>query len=207
MALTIYGTAMSRAFRPMWMAKELGVPYDNVPVNTRTGETRRPDFLKINPNGHVPAIKDDDLILWESLAINLYLAKKHGGPLAPANLTEDAKATMWSMWALTEVEAHGVTLLQHTMMLPEDKRNPALIQQAKDAVKAPLGVLEAALAGTEYLLGNRFTVADLNVSSVLVSLAMVKYDLGPYPKVAAWLQKCTGRKASLEARGLAAQPA
>ena len=204
MALTIYGAAASRTSRVLWLAKELGLQYDHVPVNNRNGDTRKPEHLKLNPNGHVPVIKDGDLILWESLAINLYLAKKHGGPLAPANLTEDAKATMWSMWALTELEPHGVAMLMHTLFLPEDKRNPAALAAARDGVKMPLGVLDGALAGSEYLLGNRFTVVDLNVSSVASTFPRVKFDLAPWPKVGAWLQKCNARPAAAQVREMAA---
>ena len=128
MALTIYGAAASRTSRVLWLAKELGLQYEHVPVNNRNGDTRKPEHLKLNPNGHVPVIKDDDLILWESLAINNYLAKKHGGPLAPANLKEEAQINMWSMWALTELEPPGVQMLMHTLFLPEDKRNPAVLK-------------------------------------------------------------------------------
>lgn len=196
MALIIYGQPASRASRVLWLAKELGIPYENVPLNQRTGETRTPEFLKINPNGHIPAIKDGDLVLWESLAINLYLVKKHGGPLAPKSLEDEGRAIMWSMWALTEVEPHGGLLLQHTLMLPEDKRNPALVATAKEAMRAPLGVLEGALAKSGYLIGDSFTVADLNVASVVSTLTRIKYDLAPWPKVGAWLGKCLSRPAA-----------
>ncbi|HLI21657.1 MAG TPA: glutathione S-transferase N-terminal domain-containing protein, partial [Stellaceae bacterium] len=104
MALTIYGQAASRASRVMWLAKELGLQYENVPLNQRAGETRKPDYLKINPNGHIPAIRDGDLVLWESLAINEYLIHKHGGPLAPKTIEDWGRFYMWTMWAMTEVE-------------------------------------------------------------------------------------------------------
>ena len=74
MALKIYGIPRSRAFRTLWMAKELGLEYENIPIDTQGG-SRAPDFLKINPNGHIPAIDDDGFVLCESMAINLYLAK------------------------------------------------------------------------------------------------------------------------------------
>ena len=201
MALTIYGSSMSRTFRVLWMARELGLQYENVPIDPRTGDTRKPDFLKINPNGRVPAIVDDDYVLWESLAINLYLAKKHGGPLAPANLAEEGKALAWSMWALTELEDHIVTLVQNALMPPERKPDAARVDRAKEGVNAPLRVLDAALSQSQYLLGSRFTVADLNVAGVVAGLGFAKFELGAWPKVAAWLGACTGRKAFAELRG------
>src|SRR5438552_18333968 len=85
MALKIYGIPRSRAFRTLWMAKELGLDYENVPTDMGNGGTRTPQFLAINPNGHIPAIDDNGVVLWESMAINLYLAKTHSaGTLYPS---------------------------------------------------------------------------------------------------------------------------
>jgi glutathione S-transferase len=90
MALKIYGIPRSRAFRTLWMAKELGLDYENIPIDTQGGSWA-PDYLKINPNGHVPAIDDDGFVLWESMAINLYLAKKHArGSLYPIRFEDEA---------------------------------------------------------------------------------------------------------------------
>jgi glutathione S-transferase len=200
MALTIYGSPMSRAFRVLWMARELGLEYENIPLDPRAGDTRKPEYLKINPNGHVPAIQDGDYVLWESLAINLYLAKKHGGPLAPNNLAEEGKALAWSMWALTELEDNVVAVVQNVLMPPERKPDAARVAHATRALNAPLQVLDAALAHSQYLVGNRFTVVDLNVAGVAAGLAIAKFDLGPWPNVKTWLATCTGRKALAELR-------
>lgn len=77
MSLKIYGVARSRTFRTLWMAKELGLDYEHLTVDFATGETRTPAHLALNPNGHIPVIDDDGFVLWESMAINLYLAKKY----------------------------------------------------------------------------------------------------------------------------------
>src|SRR6185437_4508831 len=192
MALIIYGSAMSRSYRVIWMAKELGIPYEQLSLDVRKGETRTPEYLKINPNGHIPAIRDGDLILWESMAINLSLAKKHGGPLAPSSPAEEARAIMWSFWAISELEDPTVTLIQQSFGMPIES---ARVDRAKDLLKQPLGVLDAALAASPFLLGSRFTVADLNVASVVAGLALAKYDLSPWPKLTAWLSGCTARRA------------
>jgi len=200
MTLTIYGSPMSRAFRVLWMAQELGLQHENVPLDPRAGDTRKPDYLKINPNGHVPAIVDGDYVLWESLAINLYLAKKHGGPLAPRDLAEEGRALAWSMWALTELEDNIVTLVQSVLMPPERKPDAARVERAKAALNAPLRVLDGALAESQYLLGDRFSVADLNVAGVAAGLGIAKFDLSAWPTVNAWLSTCTGRKALVDLR-------
>ena len=127
--LTIYGVYRSRASRNIWLAHELGLPFKHVPViqHYRLPDakapgaplhTRSPEFLKVNPNGHVPSIDDDGLVLHESLAINLYLAKKHGGPLAPANVAEDGEMGMWALWAATEVETHALNILYNRVGNP-----------------------------------------------------------------------------------------
>ena len=89
--LRIYGIARTRAFRALWIAEELGLDYEHVPVEIGAAGARQPDYLAINPNGRLPAIEDDGFILWESLAITLYLAKKHGR-LYPTTLEGEAKA-------------------------------------------------------------------------------------------------------------------
>jgi glutathione S-transferase len=204
MTLTIYGSAASRTSWVLWLAEELGLKYEHVSVNHRTGEARKPEHLTLNPNGHVPVIRDDDLVLWEALAINLYLAKKNGGSIAPATPSDEARTLMWSMWALSELESRWAVLLRHSIMLPEDKRNPALAVEAKDALTAPLDVLESALAKSDYLLGDAFTVADLNVAAHISMLPRMKYDLGPWPKISAWAAKCSDRPAAARVREMTA---
>src|SRR5690348_13295867 len=117
--LKIYGIPRSRAFRAMWLAAELGLDYDNIAINT-TGESREPSFLAINPNGHIPTIDDNGFILWESMAINLYLAKKHGlGTLYPTALEDEARAWQWSFWGITEIERHVLNAMFHRAIYPE----------------------------------------------------------------------------------------
>jgi len=132
MALKIYGVARSRAFRVLWMAKELGLDYEHVKVDFATGETRAPAHLALNPNGHVPVIDDDGFVLWESMAINLYLAKKYGaGGLYPTRLGDEARAWQWSFWGMTEVERSVLTALMHRAVHPADKRDAAAADAAQ----------------------------------------------------------------------------
>ncbi len=196
MALTIYGAAQSRALRVIWAAKELGLDFKLEPI--MPGGTRTPEFLKINPNGHIPTIVDDGVVLWESLAITLYLARKHGGALQPKNIADEGRALQWSFWAMTEVEAHALTILMKRM-------NPAgtpdeAVAVAGEKLGVALKVLDGALAGKDYLLGSSFTIADLNVAGVLAWLQMAKFDLSAVPNVAAWLGRCLERPGFAAAR-------
>lgn len=194
--LTIYGTPASRAYRVLWMATELGLDFENVPTNFRTGEQKAPEYLAINPNGRVPAIVDDKVTMCESLSINLYLSKRYPGPLTPASLEEDALATQWSIWALTEVEPHTVAILLQKFVVPEDKRDPAVVSKAEATLVAPFKVLDDTLAGREWLVGDRFTVADLNVCGVVSTALRIGFDMAPYPHVAGWLDRCLARPAA-----------
>ena len=107
--IEIFGTMRSRATRCVWAAEELGLAYELVNVDTGKGEQKQTGYLAINPNAHIPAMRDGDLTMFESLAINLYLAKKADGPLAPATLAEDALMTMWSIWASKIKMARALT--------------------------------------------------------------------------------------------------
>ncbi len=190
----IYGIPQSRASRCLWMARELGVPFENVPVHfAKTSES--PELMAANPNARVPAIDDGGFTLYESMAINLYLAKKYdnGKGLAPKTLEDEARAIQWSFWVMTELEKPLVTNLLHVVgMRPQDDKT---IEQCKQDVLRPFKVLETHLAKQPYLLGDSFTVADLNVAAVMAWAKGGKLDLSAYPKVADWLGRCLSRPA------------
>lgn len=199
--IQIYGVPMSRAFRPLWLAEELGVPYQNVPTHFANGDTRRPDYLAINPNGHIPALVDGDVKLFESMAINLYLARKFDGGLWPKSIAEEGSTYQWSFWAITELEEPLLTRLLHSVFLPPASRDAAKAEDARLRLTKPLDVLESALRGRSHLVGTSFGVADLNVASVLSWARMIRFDLSPWPWVDAWLGRCLERPAAKKASG------
>jgi glutathione S-transferase len=204
--LTIYGVYRSRASRNIWLATELGLPFKQVPViqlyrlpNAEAAKgvlhTKSPEFLKVNPNGHVPSIDDDGLVLHESLAINLYLARKHGGPLAPASLAEEGQMTMWALWAANEVEPHSLAVLNHRVAKPPAERDAKVADAAVETLRTPFAVLDKHLAGSGHMVGGRFTVADINTAEV-VRYAMAAPELfEAAPRVKAWLAACHARPA------------
>jgi glutathione S-transferase len=203
--LTIYGVYRSRASRTIWLANELGIAFKHVPVMQlyrlspeaakTTLHTKSPEFLKVNPNGHIPAIDDDGLVLNESLAINLYLAKKHGGPLAPANATEDAQMTMWALWAAIEVEPHAIQILYHRVGNKPEDRDPKIAAASSEALRAPFAVLDKQLAASGYIVGGRFTVADINTAEIVRYASPAPELFEAAPRVKAWLAACQARPA------------
>jgi glutathione S-transferase len=198
--LRVYGYAKSRTLRNLWMLEELGIPYDHVDVNSSIGGTRLPDFLKINPAGHIPAIDDGGFKLSESMAINLYLAKKHG-KLLPATPEGEAKAMQWSFWAAHEVDRQVVQWIVNTTILPIEQRSTKLALAAREEIEWPLQVLDGELGKQKYLADpETFTVADLNVAAVLYRLLFV--DLSGKPHLEDWLKRCWDRAAAKRARAM-----
>ncbi len=199
--LQIYGVARTRAFRALWVAEELGIPYEHRPVEIGDAGARTPEFLALNPNGRLPVIIDGDFVLPESLAITLYLAKKHGvGTLYPRRLEDEARVWQWSFWAIAEVDRAVNIWSLHAVRLPPGERNSALREEALKVVAAPFKVLDAAVAGRPYLLGAEFSIADLNVAAV-ISRA-IDMDLAAWPQLKAWLTRCLDRPAARAALAL-----
>ncbi|MBI0537843.1 glutathione S-transferase family protein [Roseomonas sp. KE2513] len=195
MALKIYGVLRSRATRPVWTAMELGLDFEGVPVIQAYRlkdpaapdaplNTASPSFRAVNPNGLIPSMDDDGFVLHESLAISLYLARKHGGPLAPKDAREEGLAVMWSLWGMG-IEADTLAIAQ--------KRDP---EAAEARLRAPFAVLDAALAaGGGHLVGGRFTVADINLAEVIRYAQPARALFEAAPNLAAWIAACQSRPA------------
>jgi glutathione S-transferase len=194
--LTLYGLARSRASRALWMLEEIGTPYRHIAIRHGPTGIKSPAFLAINPYGRVPTLVDGELIMWESLAINLHLAKRYGGALGPRNEDEDAQMTMWSLWTATEVEMAAHEIYVHTVREPPELRNPANVTTAVAQLAPALEALEQAVgAGDGYLVGRRFTVADLNLACVLYYLRGLPNAYDAAPRVGAWYSRCSSRAA------------
>ncbi|RFB97364.1 glutathione S-transferase [Rhizobium leguminosarum bv. trifolii] len=205
--LTIYGVYRSRASRVYWMAEELGLEFQSVPVlqARRLAEplsgsaplnTQSPDFTAVNPMAQIPSIRDGELVMHESLAINLYLARKHGGPVAGQTVEEDGLLTMWTVWAASQVEPHSVRIvLTYDNGLENCEEGKQTIAAACQALRRPLAALESQLAGRQWIVGDRFTVADLNIAEVLRYAQSEDALFDAHPNVKAWIERCQSRAA------------
>src|SRR2546426_3362100 len=197
--IKLYGVPRSRAVRSLWMLEELALPYENVKIPPAS-DTRTPEFLRLNPNGHVPVLQEDGLTLCESMAINLYLARKYDKGLWPKTVEDEGRVFQWSMWAMTELEDPIITALRNRVLLPQEQRDAQKAEEAAQRFVAPLKVLDGALAGKTYLVGNTFTVADLNVASVLMLAPIANLNLSSAAPAQAWLGRCTARPALARAQ-------
>jgi glutathione S-transferase len=145
----------------------------------------------------MPALDDNGTLLWESMAINLYLAEKYGkAPLWPSTVEARGVCYQWSFWGMTEVETPLLDIfLNKTKQQADEKAAQANIEK----LKAPLKVLDDQLRSSDYLLGKEFTIADLNVASVMSLAPFIQLDLSATPNAQKWLQNCLGRPANLRA--------
>jgi glutathione S-transferase len=203
--LKIYGAAHSRAFRVIWLANELGVPYEHIPVSFdgENPDCKAPWYLALNPNGRVPAIDDDGFVLWESAAINLYLAAKYRGALWPSAPQARGVVLQWSFFVANDVEPAVIALLRHRVIFPPERRNATIAEEAERTVLAKFGILEQQLSRTAYFGGSAWNMADFMIACVLYIVPVrLKMDLGRWPRLQSWLQASIERPAARVARRL-----
>ncbi len=208
--LTIYGVLRSRATRPLWLLAEAGTSFTHVPViqSYRLADplapdaplnTLSPEFLKISPQSAVPVMVDGDLVLTESLAITLYLARQYGGPLGPQTTAELAQAEQWALFGGISIDLPGIDIIYtYADGLNETADGAAKIANAVDRLSRPLARLEAHLTQNDHLIGTRFSVADIMVAECLRYSQAHKPLHAAYPKTFAWLARCQDRPAFVE---------
>ncbi len=195
--MKLYHATQSRSVRPRWLLEEIGAPYELVRVNLEAGDQKKPEYLTLNPNGTVPTLVDGDLVLFESAAICQYLADKfpdrHLAP--PAGTPARGLYYQWIHYAMSGLEPPAVTIFLHTIRKPEAERIPALVADARTQLAAALAVVDAALAGREHIVGDRFTAADVMIGSTLQWCQMMGMIGGDLPNVTAYLGRLAGRPA------------
>lgn len=200
--LKIYGISGSRALRSLWAIEETGEAYEQVPVSYME-DSKTAEYLAVNPNGKVPALVDDDVVIFESMAINLYLAKNYAPALYSNESAVESQIWQWSVWGISEIEPLQMPIVLHKFLLPEEKRNEKIIASSEKQLLRPLTMLDKHLAGKNYLIGDTFSIADLNLSAVMLLLQMVKYDYTAFENVTRWANACYERPALARARKLA----
>ena len=202
--LTLFGSSKSRAARSILALEEMGLGYHHVAwgkaLRDASSEERK-SLNDLNPNGHIPVLRDGDVVIWESLAINLYLAEKFQSDLWPADAVARGYIYQWSFWVQTEIDRRD---WQAARRSNDDER----IRMATEEKITALGILNEALVGNQYLLGDVFTLADLNVASAISQpneegkidwQRLDPFDLN-LPELGAWLSRCTNRESWLKVR-------
>lgn len=182
--IKIYGSKQSTAWRTIWTAEECGLEYEIVPVDIRGGEHRQPEFLKMNPNGKVPVMVDGDLVLFESMAINTYLAEKYKPELLGKDLAEHGQVYQWSYWAIANMAHSFETLIMTKYGVSASEEN---MENSRLQITKHLTILNAYLEGKDFMVGNGFTIADINVYTVVGMASFVAIDLAPYLEIQRWM--------------------
>lgn len=196
MSLTLYYSPQSSASPVQWTLEELGVPYEKVCLDLKAGQQKQPEYLAINPNGLVPALRHDGATLFESAAIQIYLGETFGvekGLYPPAG-PQRAEALKWIIWCNVSVgEAISRHFRNNLDFFPADQKNPRAGEAAREDVAKLLAVLDQALSGRAYLLGDRFTLPDLHLSAWIDYVRETGIPLSAFANLDPWLQRCKDR--------------
>jgi len=153
----------------------------------RNKEHKSAEFLKINPNGKVPAMVDGDLTLFESMAINFYLAEAYKKELLGKTAAEKGLVHQWSYWSIAELQNPMIQVFIQKVFVPAERRDDKVIEENLNQLPPLMTVLNNALEGKKYLVGNEFTLADLNTASVIGIAHAIGLDMKPYSNINAWL--------------------
>ena len=193
MATRLHGISSSRAFRSVWAAEQIGLDFEHVPT-TFGPDSKEDGYLAVNPNGRIPALEEDGFNLFESMAINLYLAKQHGAPgFYPADDPRaEAQTWQWSVWGISEIEPLQMEIVIQKFFMPEDKRDERVVARSEKGLARPLNVLDGHLANRTYLVGDALSIADINLAGVMELLNMIGFDMSGWPNAHGWLSTCRG---------------
>ena len=201
--ITLYGdVTKTRANRCSWMLNEIGIEHDRKPLSFRPGAEKPAEFLALNPNGKCPVLVDGDLVLFESLAINLHLARKYGGTLGPQSQEEEALMTQWSLWVATEVEKPLLLLSAVRYLFEPHEPSEQDTATALGKLARAWNVLDAHLENRSHILGERLTAADINVAAVMHFILVADIDISTWPAMKRWLEACLNRPAAVDLRSV-----
>jgi len=186
--IKIYGPKRSNTGRCHVLAAEIGLEYETVPVNLSKGEHNSPEYLNLNPNGKVPCLVDGDFVLWESAAINNYLASKYKPELLGDSLEDKALIDQWSYWGSLDMQPLFHKISFQKFRVPDDQRDERIIQDAMNALPRVLKLLDEHLSDREYMLGGKFTLADINLGITVLESRRAEYDLSEYTNISKWME-------------------
>lgn len=192
--ITLYGSANSSAGRCVWLLEELNVPYEQKELNMKAREQKSSWFLKLNPNGKVPVLVDGEFVLWESQAINQYLAEKYRPELLGRTLEDKANVSKWIWWSTLHVQKYFDTIL-YFVLFNVGSKDMAI--KAGEDVKPFLTILNDHLEKRDFMVGTEFTLADLSVAAVINTGFGLEYDFTPYTSIVSWMGRMKTRPAMI----------
>ncbi len=196
--LKIWGRISSiNVKKVVWAAQELGLDFERHEAGGVHGVVKTPEYMALNPNSQIPVLQDDGYVLWESNVITRYLCAKHSaGNLYPDDLQERFDAERWMEWQQTTVNPASRNGFWHLVRLPADQRNPALIAQSNAAVEPLMAMLDAHLATRSFIVGERFTMADIPLGCEVQRWFGLPQSREPRPNIERWFASLLARPAA-----------
>lgn len=192
--ITLYYAPLTRGIRPRWVMEEMGLPYKLERPEFVHGRVGGEAFKAINPLQKIPAMRDGDMLMLESLAMMQYLTGRYG----PTDLVvspgepDYARYLEWLHFGEATMVMANSLMLAHTMLLPEDKRNPALARWARSEFDKQAELLtDRGLEGREWLAGERLTLADMSVVYILLLVKLAKQFEGVPDELKAYFSRVT----------------
>jgi glutathione S-transferase len=195
--LTIYHAPRSRSQRVVWLAEEIGLPYRLHTLEMFSDAMKAPEYLRIHPLGKVPAIDDDGFVLWETAAIFAYLIGRFsdGALLPPRETREGAKALQWMEFGENALTVIMGEVAAHAGPMPEKWRIPALVDRGRALAPSLVGVVEDALGDRPFILGDRFSAADIQLGFGLGIARYLEFVNDSTPRSSAYLARLEARPA------------
>ena len=196
--LKIWGRMSSiNVKKVVWTAQELGLDFQRTEAGGLFGVVKTPDYVALNPNSLVPVIEDGDYVLWESNVIVRYLAAKHAsGQMCPTELRERFDAERWMDWQQTTVNPASRPGFWQLIRTPPEQRNPVLLAESNAAVESLMATLDAHLATRVFVVGERFTVADIPLGCEVHRWFGLPQPRQSRPHIERWYANLQSRQAS-----------
>ncbi len=204
MSLTFYFAPMSTASLTEAVLAELEIPFDLVELNISVGDNKKPEFLRINPNGRVPAIVHEGVAIWESSAITMYLGEVFGvdKELYPAPGPKRGEAMKWIAWsnvtfaepagrlfASLPPEKQGDSETNSPEIVASEMKSAVAMEKAKADLTDCLRILNVGLEGRLFLIGV-YSLADTHLQGIVGWIGSMDINLTHFPNVTAWLKRC-----------------
>jgi len=181
----------------VWTAQELGLEFQRTEAGGLFGIVKTPDYMALNPNSLVPVMEDHGYVLWESNVIVRYLCAKHSaGQMYPTDLRERFDAERWMDWQQTTLNPASRAGFWQLIRTPPEQRDDAVIAGSNAAVETLMGVLDAHLAQRSFMVGERFTVADIPIACEIHRWFGLPQQRQGRPHIERWYDSIRARQAS-----------
>lgn len=195
--ITVWGRKnSSNVKKVLWCLTELGLTYQQKDAGGPFGGLDTPEYLAMNPNKTIPTYQDGEFILWESNAILSYLADKYDdGTLLPHNAEFRARAAQWMYWSDGSLFPYIKAMMGLLVRTPAEQRDPARVEELKQALNRLIAMLNNDLAQRDYIAGDAFSIADMALAPLLYPWREVCHDRPDFPHIERWFARIETRPA------------